>query len=100
MVREHAGGLEIALHVVPRARRTELDGRRGDALKVRVAAPPVEGAANRAVVAFFAELLGLSRSRLSLASGDRSRSKVLRIEGFGIEDLRERLPEAIEPPAR
>jgi uncharacterized protein (TIGR00251 family) len=91
-MRAHAGGLEMAIHVVARARRTVLDGRHGAALKLRVAAPPVEGAANRAVIAFFAELLHVPRSRLRLVSGEHYRDKVLRIEDFSLDDLRKHLP--------
>jgi len=72
----------LHLYVVPRASRTEFAGVHGDALKLRVAAPPVEGAANEAVVRFLAERLGVPRAQVILASGQSGRRKVVEIKGL------------------
>jgi len=71
----------LIVHVVPRATRTEVVGMHGDALRVRVAAPPVDGAANEELVRFLAERLGVPRSAIAIAAGDTSRRKRVLIEG-------------------
>jgi hypothetical protein len=71
----------LALHVQPGARKTELGGLHGTALKVRLAAPPVDGKANEALIAFVARLLAVPRSRVTLVGGAASRHKLLRVEG-------------------
>ena len=86
-----ACAIEVALHVQPRARRNEITGIHNGALKLKVVAPPVEDAANRAVVQFFASLLKIPKSRLTIISGQKSRDKVLRIEGISQTDLLSRL---------
>jgi uncharacterized protein (TIGR00251 family) len=80
-VREAPGGCLISIRVIPRARRSELAGRRGDVLLVRLAAPPVDGAANEALVDFLAAHFGISRTRVTLVSGERSRHKTIRLDG-------------------
>ncbi len=80
--REGPSGLDVPIHVQPRARRTELAGMYNGALKLRVQAPPVDNAANEAIVRFFSKLLEIPKSRLSIAAGARSRDKILRIEGI------------------
>lgn len=72
-----AGGSEITLHVQPGASRSELAGLHGDALKLRIAARPVEGAANAAVLDFLAAWLGVPRRELRLLRGDKSRRKTV-----------------------
>lgn len=72
--------VEIAVHVQPGAKRTEIAGRHGDALKIRLAAPPVDGKANDALIAFLAESFGVPRRRVTLLRGAKSRDKVVRIE--------------------
>jgi hypothetical protein len=79
-LRQTAAGAELRLLVQPRAGRDELVGSQGDELKVRLAAPPVDGAANAACCAFFAKLCGLPKSRVSLLSGESSRPKRRRLE--------------------
>lgn len=74
-------GCSITLRVLPRAGRTALAGTRAGALLVRVAAPPVEGAANDAVLDFLAERLGVPRRAVTLVSGHRSRDKRVRVAG-------------------
>ncbi len=71
------GGSYLSLHVQPGAARTSLAGLHGDALKLRVAAPPVEGAANAAVLAYMAERLKLTRREMRIAHGEKSRRKTV-----------------------
>lgn len=80
-VRAHEGGATVALRVVPRAPRTEVVGRYGDRIKLKVAAPPVEGAANEAVAAFLADRCGVRPADVEVLSGERSRDKVVLVRG-------------------
>lgn len=75
------GRITLTLHIQPGARKTEFAGLHGDALKIRLAAPPVDGKANEALVKFVAETLGLAKSAVSLKSGQTSRRKVLEVQG-------------------
>lgn len=75
------GAFCLSLHIQPGAKKSSVAGLHGEALKIRLAAPPVDGKANTALVAFVAELLQLSRAAVSLKSGQTSRQKVLRVEG-------------------
>jgi len=81
----------ITIRVIPRAGRTAVAGMRGDAVLVRLAAAPVDGAANDALIAFVATTLGCSRRDVAIVSGEKSRDKRLRIDGFTAEDVRRRL---------
>ena len=75
------GRVTLTLHIQPGAKKTEIAGLHGDALKIRLAAPPVDGKANEALVKFLAETLELPKSAVSLKSGQTSRRKVLEISG-------------------
>lgn len=77
----------ITVRVHPRARRTRLAGRLGDAWKLELAAPPVEGKANEACLRFFAELAGVPRSRVRIVVGQTGRIKVVEVEGMSQESL-------------
>ena len=81
------GLIEIAVRVIPRARKTECAGFRDDALVVRVAAPPVEGAANDALIAFFSTALHVPRRAVRILSGDRGRRKRISIDGVTLEQI-------------
>lgn len=87
-----ATGVRLTLHVQPRAARTELAGLHGDALKVRLAAPPVDGAANDALIRFLADRLGVPRSAVALVGGATSRRKVVEVTGISAETAAARLP--------
>jgi uncharacterized protein len=76
-----AGGVELALLVTPRASKTRVLGPHGDALKIALAAPPVDGAANAALLDFLAKQLGVPKRQLELVSGDASRRKRVRVSG-------------------
>ena len=91
IVAEDKSGVTIAVRVVPRARHTAVAGLHGDALKIRLAAPPVEGAANKALVAFLADALGVCKRDIHLVSGERSRHKLVRIEGLDASTVEARL---------
>ncbi|MGH9373913.1 MAG: DUF167 domain-containing protein [Vicinamibacterales bacterium] len=81
----------LLVRVIPRAGRTAVGGRRGDALLIRLAAAPVDGAANEALIALVAELLGCPRRDISIAAGEKSRNKRLRIAGLTPEELDRRI---------
>jgi hypothetical protein len=75
----------LSLHIQPGAKKTEVAGPYGDALKVRLGAPPVDGKANDALVAYLADRLGVPKARVVLESGQTSRSKRLRVVGVAAE---------------
>lgn len=81
----------LVVHVQPRARRDEVAGRHGDTIKVRLAAPPVGGAANEALVRFLAERLGVTRSAVRLLAGGASRRKVVAVQGISVDEAMRRL---------
>jgi len=89
----------VAVHVQPRAGRTAVVGRHGDALKVRVAAPPVDDRATEAAIVLLAEVLDLPVSALSVVTGARSRVKRVRAQGIDHEDAVERVELALETAA-
>ena len=72
----------LTVEVRPRAGRTEIDGWQGGVLRVRVAAPPAEGAANEAVRSLLAERLGCARSRVEIVRGHTARTKLVRVVGL------------------
>lgn len=79
---ERAASAFLTVHVQPGAKRFEVVGEYGDALKIRIAAPPVDGKANEALVGFLAERLGLTRAQVSLVGGETARRKRLRVNGL------------------
>ncbi len=79
------GEITLTLHIQPGARKTECAGLHGDALKIRLAAAPVDGKANAALLAFVAERLGCGRAAVVLKSGQSSRRKVLMVRGSTAE---------------
>ena len=81
------GTVVLSVHAQPGAGRSAVVGRHGDALKVRVAAPPERGRANEAVAAMLAELLGVKASAVSLVSGETSRQKRFAVTGVDLEEL-------------
>ena len=81
----------IDVRVIPRAPRTRVDGTRGGAILIRLAAPPVDGAANAELVRFLAELLGVARSAVEIVSGETGRRKVVRVQGVTVADAGARL---------
>jgi len=74
------GDLQLTLHVQPGAKTTSCAGTHGDALKIRLAAPPVDGKANQALIAWLADTLGCPQNQIRLLRGQTSRRKTLSIE--------------------
>lgn len=82
----------LRVRVTPRASRTAVAGRgEGDVLRIRIAAPPADGAANATLVRFVAELLGIAAGRVRIAQGAGAREKTLEIDGLGEPELKARL---------
>jgi uncharacterized protein (TIGR00251 family) len=90
----HPQGSALNLIVTPRSGITAFAGLEGDALRLRVAAPPVEGAANAAIVKFLAGVTGVPRSSISIVSGETGRRKRVLFKGVSVDDLAARLSEA------
>jgi uncharacterized protein (TIGR00251 family) len=86
-----AAGARLRLRVQPRASRDEVAGVAGDAIRVRLTAPPVEGAANEALVRFLADRLHVARSAVALVSGHTSRIKVVEVSGLAPDEALRRL---------
>jgi len=91
LIREAAEAVTFQVKVHPRAKKNEITGELGDALKVSLTAPPVEGRANEACIEFFAKLLRVPRSSVTIGSGQTSRNKVIRVAGVTSQYIRDRL---------
>ena len=94
-VRDTASGATFAIKVHPRAKKDAIAGEIGEALKVALTAPPVEGKANEACIRFFAELLRVPRSSVTIAAGESSRNKIIRVHGLTAAQVEERLRSAV-----
>lgn len=81
-VQERAGGVRFPVRVQPRASRSELAGVQAGAVRVRLQAPPVDGAANAALVDFLADTLDVPRRAVRIVAGLSSRSKVVEVDGI------------------
>ena len=90
-MRDHAGGASFAVKVHPRAKRDGISGVVGDALKIDLTAPPLDHKANEALTRFFADLLKVPRSSVTIASGKTNRLKVIHVAGMAAEQVRQRL---------
>jgi hypothetical protein len=90
-IHEHPSGISFHVRVHPRARKNTITSEVGDALKLSLTAPPIDGQANQACIEFFANLLKVPRSSVTIASGQTSRSKVIRVEGLSAAEVRKRL---------
>ena len=90
-IREVDDGVTFAVKVHPRAKKNAITGELGEALKVSLTTPPIEGRANDACVEFFAKLLKVPRSSVTIASGQTSRNKVIRVAGVTAQYVREQL---------
>jgi uncharacterized protein (TIGR00251 family) len=94
VIREVEGGVELTLYLQPRASRTEVVGAHGDALKLRIAAPPVDGEANDELIRFLAKALGVTKAQVTIASGATGRKKRVRVEGVEVGAARAALDPA------
>jgi uncharacterized protein len=88
---ETVSGITFAVKVQPRAKKNAIVGELRNALRVALTAPPVDGRANQACIEFFADLLNVPRSEVTIASGQSSRNKVIRVSGISIEAVRKKL---------
>jgi len=88
---ESASGVTFAVKVHPRARKNAITGELGDALKLSLTTPPSEGRANDACIEFFAKLLKVPRSSITIASGQTSRNKLIRVAGVTARRVHDRL---------
>ncbi len=78
----------LKIHVIPRSSKNEIIGWRNDILCIKITAPPVDGAANSAIIKFLADALKIRRSQLELVSGEKSREKSIRIAGLTGSEVR------------
>ena len=90
-VRDTPSGATFKVKVHPRAKKNGITGEVGDALKLALTAPPLEGRANQACVEFLAEVLNVARSSVTIAAGESSRNKVIRVTGMTAEEVGKRL---------
>jgi uncharacterized protein (TIGR00251 family) len=86
-VEQRGADVRIRVRVQPRASRTEVAGEHDEALRIRVAAPPVENEANEALVRFLAKRLRVAASRITVVSGAASRTKLVEVEGVDAETV-------------
>lgn len=90
-------GVRLRLKVIPNARRNQVVGWRGGLLTVKLTAPPVEGKANRELVSFLAEVMGVPASDVEILSGETARSKSVSVLGVTPEQARERIGQRLGP---
>ena len=94
-IRDTPSGATFQVKVHPRARKNTIEGEIGDALKLALTAPPVEGRANEACISFLAEVLNVPRSSVTIAAGESSRLKVIRVAGLTADKVRRKLQEVV-----
>ena len=90
-LRETSGGTLLAIKLQPRASRNEIGEPLGGELKIKVTAPPVDAAANQALIELLAEKLGCPRGKVELLRGHTSRHKTVMLHGFAVESVRQKL---------
>ena len=88
IVATNNGSVIISVRVQPRAPRTNIVGELGGALKIRLAAPPLDGEANEELLRFLAQIFNLPRKEIEIISGEKSRNKQLRIKGISVDQIR------------
>ncbi|MEA1971521.1 MAG: DUF167 domain-containing protein, partial [Thermodesulfobacteriota bacterium] len=86
-VSETEDGVVFNIRVIPRASRCELAGVQGDALKIRITAPPVEGAANKECIRLLSDMLKVKKSQIKIIAGHRSKNKRVAISGINRKDI-------------
>lgn len=90
-IQNSPNGATFVVKVHPRAKKNAITGEVGDTLKLALTAPPVDGKANEACIDFFAKLLKVPRSSVTIAAGKTSRNKVIRVAGLSAEEVSSRL---------
>lgn len=93
-VREAGGAVTFSIRVHPRAKKNAITGTLGDALKLSLTSPPVDGRANQACIEFFAKLFKVPRASVTIAAGETSRNKVVRVAGISADTAVAALHEA------
>lgn len=93
---EAPGGVYLRVRVQPRASKDRVDGVYGGALKVRLSSPPVEGAANKALVEFISKLLGVKKSSVFIDSGEKSKDKRVGVEGLSPREVDAALEDVLD----
>ena len=94
-IRDTPSGATFQVKVHPRAKKNAITGEVGEALKLALTAPPVEGRANEACIAFLADVLNVPRSSVTIAAGENSRNKVIRVRGLTAARVEEVLRTAL-----
>ena len=79
--------IKISLHVIPNAKKNSIIGEHNNRLKVKISSPPVDGSANKEVKSFFAKLLGISKSKIEISKGEKSRDKEIIIKNYEKQHL-------------
>lgn len=90
-IQERDGGVTLRVRVVPRASRSMIAGEIDGAVKIRIASPPVDGAANEELVRFLAKLLGVGRNSVQILAGQTSKNKIIGVSGISVELIRSKL---------
>jgi len=96
-ITQRKGAAAFTVRVVPRASRNEIAGIQEDMIRIRLTAPPVEGAANKALVKFLANALGVSKRDIEIVTGHSGRQKVVSVHGLSPQDLKARLEAYLRP---
>ncbi len=92
LIRETTEGITFALRVLPRSSRCELAGIQGDAVKLKITAPPVEGLANEECIRFLSKTLQVPKTSIRIVGGERSRNKTIHIAGLTRGELEAKIP--------
>jgi len=90
-LQEHPDGTILSIRVIPRAKKSTIAGWYGELIKVRLAAPPVEGKANQALIAFLSKKLGIRKQEIEFLSGDRTRQKRVLVRNMTTAEVKRRL---------
>lgn len=91
-IKETEDGVILRVHVVPRSAKSEVAGVQGDALKLKITAPPVEGQANAECIRFISDILGIKKKQVRILSGHKSKKKTVAIEGIRRKDIEALIP--------
>ena len=103
MYRQTKEGVIISLHVLPNAPKSQIVGEHNGSLKIKIKAPPVDGKTNEAIVKFFSDVLGISKSKIEILKGDKSKEKSLQVKDLSLEQIQakvESLLKAKKPPEK
>ncbi|HLV89371.1 MAG TPA: DUF167 domain-containing protein [Candidatus Sulfotelmatobacter sp.] len=90
-IRENDGSVTFAVRIHPRAKKNAITGELGEVLKISLTTPPIDGRANQACIDFLAKLLKVPRSSVTIASGQTSRNKIIRVAGLTAAEMRQRI---------